>query len=486
MKINLEFKPGFSMMGLNMQKAKAIFVCQITDNSLKVIKYLVNRRRELTALEAEKLSADTDDKALAERLNRVFKKLGYFAFAPVIVSLPRNQATCRYLRVPTQTPEEIEKIASLQASRYLPYSANELITGYQVISGDKDGFSQINLVIVHKDVIGRYLRIFDQSKITKFNIVLSSYGLSNLYGSINMPDHAPAMIADIDCNNVELAVISDKKMIFSRYFKFNKTHPQAEDLFCGEIRKTRDAYVKETGLAAPEKIVILGADKKLADFSAGLNKHLPVEFLSYSGKISLPDNLANSLLDSEDSFASLIGLGLGEIEESLNILPPELKEKIKKFSRYQGRLRTALAVSAILIIWFLALAKNLDNKAKYLRGMKTELIKIEKEAQPLEEIERRFRLLQKRKQKKPTSLDLLYELHKVMPEEISLVNFNYEEDAQTSFKGQAAGLNPVFTLVSRLEKSEAFRGLTIKVRYATKRSSAAGEIVDFEIICLRK
>lgn len=481
-------------MGLNMikqilrpKKRKTIFICSITENSLKVIKCLNNHSRDFVGLEVEKIPPGIDDKALAEKLNQVFKKLEYNN-NPVVFSLTRNQATCRYLKVPTQTPQEIEKIVSLQASRYLPYSANELITAYQAIKTDEEGYSHINLVIVHKDVVERYLKIFNALKVTRLCIILSSYGLCNFYNYIGSKDTRPAIIVDIDSNNVELAIVSNQKLLFSRYFKLNRTQPNWENLFVDEIKKTNDAYAKEVSLELPYKIILLGTGKNAQEFIGVVNKQaqLPVEVLSYSEKIRLSQELLNSMLNSEYSFVSLVGLGLEVIEESLNILPPDIKEKQRKLTQYKERLRRILFISGIVVIWFLAIAKNLDNKTKYLVCLKAELSKIAKEAEPLEEIEKRFDLLQKRAKKKPTSLDLFYELHKIMPDEISLVNLNYEEDNQVTLKGQTIELNSVFSLVSQLEKSAVFRNFTVKVRYATKRKTQAGEIVDFEIVCTKK
>ena len=472
---------------LRPKKRQAIFICSITENDFRVIKCLNNHSRDFVGWEVEKIPPGIEDKALAEKLNQVFKKLEYND-NPVVFSLARSQATCRYLKVPTQAPEEIEKIVSLQASRYLPYSANELITAYQAIKTDAQGYAHINLVIVHKDVIERYLKIFNTLKVARLCIILSSYGLCNFYNYIGLKDTRPAIIVDIDSNNVELAIISNQKLLFSRYFKLNRTQPNWEDLFIDEIKKTNDAYAKEAGPELPCKIILLGTGKGAQEFKGVISKQaqLPVEVLSYSEKIRLSRELLDSMLNSESSFVSLVGLGLGAMEESLNILPPDIKEKQRKLTQYKERLRTILFISGIAVIWFLGIAKNLDNKTKYLLRLKAELGKIAKEAQPLEEIEKRFDLLRKRAKKKPTSLDLIYELHRIMPDGISLVNLNYEEDNQVTLKGQTIELNSVFSLVSQLEKSAVFRNFAVKVRYATKRKTQAGEIVDFEIGCAKK
>ena len=204
-------------------------------------------------VEVEKLSADITDKELTGKLSRLFKKLGY-SQNPVIISLPRSKVATRFIKVPTQIPSEIDKIASLQAPRYLPYSTEELITGYQVLFSDTSGFSQINLIIVHKDVVQRYVRIFQEIKCKGIDIILSSYGLVNLYDFLHPNTSEAVMILDIDYQQVELAIFSRKKLLFSRYFKLDSLQPNWETTFIDEVSKTQGAYSKDPASKAVHKI----------------------------------------------------------------------------------------------------------------------------------------------------------------------------------------------------------------------------------------
>jgi Tfp pilus assembly PilM family ATPase len=143
---------------LKSKNKKAVFICQITQNSLKVIKYLIHNpfKKQLVALEVQPIPFNINDKKLREESTRIFKNLEY-KHNPVIISLGRQEATFRYINIPAQSPQEIEKIISFQTSKYLPYPASELVGGYQQISIDKEGYAQINLVVVHKNTIERYL-----------------------------------------------------------------------------------------------------------------------------------------------------------------------------------------------------------------------------------------------------------------------------------------------------------------------------------------
>jgi Tfp pilus assembly PilM family ATPase/Tfp pilus assembly protein PilN len=469
-------------------KQNTVFIFQVTESSLKVIKCSSgnNSKRQFLGLASELIPSDIDDTKLTERLIQVFKSLGY-AHNPIIVSLARNKATCRYLKVPTHDPKEIDKIVTLQAPRYLPYPANELITGYQILSTDKEGYCDINLIIAHKDVIERYVKIFGELKTGKYSIILSSYGLTNFYNHIIPEKHEIAMVIDVDAQQAELIIICEGKVLFSRYFKADRSMAGWENLFTGEINKSRDAYLKEVSKDAPGKIFIAGSRNTCQGLSQILNIQtgLPVEILSHE-KIALPNNMLEKLSNTDNSFVSLVGLGLGDTEESLNLLPLDIKEGIRRLLRRKRYLQVISYISAIILIFGLGMAKNLDNKTIYLRRLKAELNKISKDAKPLEEIERRFRLLEGRAKKTTTGMDVLYEVHRTIPEGVVLVSLNYEEGNQVVLHGYTSELKSVFEFVSLLEKSPVFKKFNIKVRYASKKRTQSGEILDFEIVCSKK
>ncbi len=471
------------------KKEKIFFICQLKADGVEVLKCGGRGpfKKEFLNLEAETQGPGTDDRLLSESLSRIFRKLSYND-NPVIICLPRNSATCRYLRVPAAVDDEIQKIVNLQTSRYLPYPASELVTGYQIIHSDKEGYSDINLVIVHKNAIARFFSIFKEVRPSRFIVALSSYGIYNLFRFIRPQEPGPVMLIDNNAQ-VELAVIWRDRLVFSRSFKISRLSAGWENSFIEEINKTRDACLKEVpGSESARKIIILGANESAYVLAHAIEDKidLPVEVLAYHEKIKLPVNVGSKVLNSTDSFAALFGLGLGGIPASLSLLPQDLKEKNRLMSRRKEYLRLGLFIIGIIFIWLMGMLKSLDNKATYLSRLKNELNKISKEAGPLEQMDKKFKALGNYASKKPSSLDILYELHKVMPEQASLVSFAYEEDNHVVLRGQAQELNSINAFVNQLNKSEAFGKFNIILRYTTQKKTQAGEVWDFEVACLKK
>ena len=100
-------------------------------------------------------------------------------------------------------------------------------------------------------------------------------------------------------------------------------------------------------------------------------------------------------------------------------------------------------------------------------------------------MEQRFKTIRKRSGNS-SCVEILTGLYQVIPEQITLSGFTYNQGKELVLAGQTQELNSVFGLVSQLEGSVVFKKFNIKIRYATQRKLRDAEIVDFEIICLKK
>ncbi|MDD5531129.1 MAG: PilN domain-containing protein [bacterium] len=466
-----------------------VFLCQITESQVKVIKCLISciSKRKFAGLEVEAISPNVDSKELSEKLSRIFKRLGYNNKDDVIVSFPSNKLTCRYTKIPSGKAAEIENIISLQAPKYLPYPANELATGYQILSVDKGGYASINMIIAQKDAVEGYFRMFRELGIKKLKVIPSSFGLVNFYDYIKPKQHGVMIVINISPPHVELAISFNRKLLFCRYFKFERSLPGWEGVFISEINKTRDTYLKETNGGAPEKIIVIGASDICKEFSQLLEDQagLAVEALSYDD-IGFTKEFLDKILASNSLFAGIIGLGLEDSEESLSLFSQELKEARRRSAQRKLRLRSTALISGIILMLGLGASKNLDNKTLYLKRLKIEVNKISKEAIPLEQMEKRLYIMEKRLQKKPSSLELFSEIYRIIPDQVSLIALNYDDPNRITLRGQASELVHVFMFASQLEKSPFFKGFDIKVKYAAKNKADAEENVGFEITCFQK
>lgn len=462
-----------------MKDKRSILIIQLSGKLLKT----VNCLRRLN-LRAEFKNFDLQEVPSGNNLSSQLIEAG-FNSREIIAALPGNQATCRFLKIPGANQEELEKISILQASRYLPYPAEELVTAYQVIRSGQESFSDILLTIAHRNSITEYHDLLKPPlKASKLDIILSFYGICNLFYEIEPKEAGTVMLIDLDNQRAELVIAAKGKIIFGRSTNLNNGIPGWEEALLTEITKTSDAFTRDIQGERIEKIVLLGAKNLTPESLLKFERQagVPFEFLNYFEKLNIqpvPEAALNH------SFASLIGLGLKSLPESLNILPKTAKETNARKSRRKERLKLGMLVLGSIIVSFLGISISLENKTRYLQNLEKETAKITAEARPLESIEKRFKLIENNAGKKDSPLDILYELHRLIPEQISLISLSYEENRRVVIHGRAADLNAVLNLVAALEKSPAFEKFNIKIRFATRKKIQTGEVVDFEIGCLK-
>ena len=473
-----------------MRKKDIITTLEITDRYLKIAQSAwIKNKREIITLEAKTLSSGIDDKAIAGEISGLFKAKFIKKSQQVILNLPRYLVTTRNIKVPSREPVEIEKIISLQAPKYLPYPSEELIPSYYFIGQDPEGYSQILLIIVHRDVINRYLRILKGCGLEVSIILVSSWGLYNWYLSCKMPQEVsgPVVIVDIDFPYQDLLIVSGEKLIYTRSFS---VEPRAQDpasinlwqdKIVEEMTRSITAYQKDNIDKNPTKIILTGSPKIITGLEKRISNalSLPVEVVSSLEKISFKDKA--SWEDKDFSFSSLIGLALGTQPESLSLMPGEIKEKKETLSKRKEWLKTLILFFGVLFILILGVAKNLYDKTRYLKRLKIEIDKVHPEANSLEEIKKRLEIVREQVGIPVSSIDALYELYRIAPAQITLNSFSFDENNQVVIKGQAQDLSDVFKFVTTLEKSDYFQGVSVKS--ATKRKTPSAEVADFEIIC---
>lgn len=467
-------------------KKNEVFVLQVEDEFLKILKASPKGASvRVLALEAIKVSGGLENPDMAIQAKILLSKLGY-RNQPLIICLPRKSATCHYLKIPSKKTNEIERMITYRASRLLPYEISELITGYEFIRSDNQGYSHINLSIIHRKVIVKLSELFNQFGGKNIFFALSPYGVSNLFFYDNPNSKELAMLIDADLNRIEVSIVRQEKLVFSRSFRTPDFSKQSDNLVLDEIMKTTESYKKETAIELPENCYIF-AEETLAARLTGILNQLGLKatkgqrtkrIISQTGEL-------DSLLNSKSSYFSLIGLPLIRLPQSLNLLPFNQKNQMQRTDRLKELLTTGFLVAMILGVWFLAGFKNYENKQQYLANIERQLQQISKEAAPLERMERRLHILKKQAQDKTPVIDFLYASYKNIPEGVYLRNLSYEDQEELILKGDAPELNKVFEYVNRLADSQVLLGYEVEVKQATKKRSG-DSLVSFEIICEKR
>lgn len=406
----------------------------------------------------------------------------------LIVAIPRHLLTIRTLRFPSTNKEELVSMVELQATKQIPYASEDIITDFKIVEIEPSGFSKVFLAIVHKDIISNYIRILEEAGLKPQQFIISSEALSGWFAQFkskaeNVPD--PIAIVNVDSLSSDLIIIYNSQLVFSRSITFNAQEQNQTTVnnFLGELKNSFATYQKEKLGPDLSKIILTGANNYFLswpeNFKTELNLEVEVEepdkYMEKEEELIFPPGGKNRSI----SLANLFGLLLIEPELSLNLLPSQVRKQQERQANKKASLFTIILTIFVIGAIFSLVLLKMFQKERLLSCLEFELKKISPQVQGTQQMTKRLEFIEQRLNSQGTGIDILYELYKLIPSDISLSIFNLEENGTVTLQGTAVVMSAVFNLVNTLEKSPFFQN--VEVKYTSKRRVKDKEITDFQI-----
>jgi len=469
-------------------------VFQIDNNWLRLIQIKeLKREKKVSAIKAVEIT-NLSDEQIALKISGLAAELKINSRF-LVLSIPRHQTTTRNLDLPSANPLEIKDMIELQIGKQTPYASDEVIKDYQILGSNAEGYSKVLLVIVHRDIVGRYFKVIESAGLKVQKVSFSSEGLLNWRSLVYRQKIAAEkvqILIEVDYDASDFEVVLNDRLVFGRSISlgFSQFPGQLElwqKKFIEEVNHSIYAYQNEIIGKEIGKIIISrprlvgdSLDKELLEKEFGSS----VEIIDQFKDIPFTEeglNSYNNLVRTDLSFAGLLGLGLPVTEHKIDLIPQE--HQIGKAVREKGK---DLYLMGILLVFILVAVSGvflgrMYNKERYLGQLKQRLTEIQDKTKELNSMVRGIETIKDRVYTRGMSLNLLYEVHKAITPEMHLVSMSFDGKETLTLRGQSNEMSEVFSFVSKLEESSYFQN--VKTKYATKRKEGDKEITDFEISC---
>jgi len=414
----------------------------------------------------------------------------------LIVSIPHMMASTRNLDLPSTNLSEIEDMVDLQIGKQTPYSSDEIIKDYHVLDSHMDGYSRVLLVIVHRDVVQRCIKIIEGAGLNVGRVGLSSEGLlgwGRFVCTEAMLMNKTGVLIDIDYDGMDFEVVSNGSAFFNRSLPLSLSDALVvsdrdwQEKFVEEITRSIYAYQNEVMDRGVEKVVISAippAKQRLNDVFLRGRIGLPVEIIDQLEKISKTDSALasyNNLSKKNLSFSSLIGSAFIFDKQVIDLVPQEIKMERGFKERGKDIYRIGIISVFILLIVSSLFLGRLYNKERYLNQLNARLAEIEDKTTTLHDMVRETAVVKDRMATKGMALNLLYEVHKAVLPAMHLVMVIFDGKENLILRGDSNAMSEVFNFVNNLEKSEYFKN--VQAKHTTRRNEKDKELVTFEILC---
>ncbi len=469
-------------------RADSFIIFQFKEKVCEVLKYKVCRdsRKQIDGFWSVTYDNIEEKNVIEEKIKEVFKKANY-SNERVILVISHKRVSSRFIKLPSLDKKEIEEMVYLQAAKDLPYTPEELVVGYQIVERDKEGFSSINMVFARRDIISGLLDIFKEEHVEIEAVFLSTYGIAGLFNTLMPKELGEVIVVSVEPDGLEIIVLNRGKIFLSRFVNISKQEPAWREEMFKQIMDTQSLYLRQGSFGPLRKVFLMGDSQTIDDCKVILDEKslIPVETLKPTDSlfgITAPQEAVKQIP------VSLLGFILRSPAESLNLLPEDLKEI--RYSLKQERLRYRLFLLGIATVFILvfAFSRYTENKKTYMRYLDKELQKMQSQSGELEIMDKELEIFKNKRRVGFEILDYFVAIHKVIPPAMLITAVTYDSEEKEAFllRGYSEKLDTVFTYASSLRELDVFKAGEIKVKQASNKVTKEGEVVNFEIVFLRK
>ncbi len=431
---------------------------------------------------------------VAAALARIFKEHNLNKQG-VVTYLPRHLVTVRVLEFPSTDPKEINDMVGLQVTKQTPYSKDEIYSSHKIVSSDREGYTKVMLVIARRSLVSERVEAIFSAGMAVERVGVSTEGVYNWF-SVAYPHEFTSdvqrsvVVIDVDSNYSDFMVLREGGPVFTRSIlvganqlmeEFDKWHEK----FAEEAKHSIDLYQGEQRGAKVVKVILSGAGKNIQGLNIALEAKLGilVENAIPVKNMRIKDSV-NVLQDPNFNFVSvsaLFGIAIRHKELDLDMTPHDLRIQRKmERKRKQLMVMGVLATSIVMFI-SLILLTSIYSKNAYLDQLKEKIAKVEPESKEVEEMRKKISLVANRLDAKGTTINLLSEIYKLTPREVSLSAISISERDRATLKGRANALSDVYKYAKTLEDSGYFE--KVNTNYATTKRENNVEYADFEVVC---
>jgi len=431
---------------------------------------------------------------VTQAVSKAFKSLK-LSKQNVSICIPRHLVTIRILEFPSTDPKEINDMVTLQVGKQTPYSREEIIFSYRPIHVEREGYTKVMLVIARRNIVNARVEALQKAGIEVGKVAVSSEGVyiwfSIAYAQEIEDSGEGVILLDIDSNYSDFIVMHKGQFAYTRNILIGTNHlmdkeEKWREKFAEEVGHSIELFHNEERDVKISQIFLSGAARNIVDLDRYLNTQLniPSESTNPFNNLKLHSDI-RIFTEEETVFVSpspLLGMTVKSRDLQLDLTSGELRiQKEMELKRKQITLMGILA-GAVIMVGSLVLLIAMYTKNSYLNEIKKNIAQIAKEAGYVERMRKHIDLVEDRLDAEHRSLNILYEVHGLTPNEIHFTNINIEESKRTILQGRAQAMSNVFSFVTTLEESPFFE--SVSTTYTTTKKDQGEEYTKFEIICM--
>jgi Tfp pilus assembly protein PilN len=375
----------------------------------------------------------------------------------VSVAMPREKVIARFIRLPVAAKENLTKVLEYEIPKYTPFERGEIYFDYCLLKEEKD-WLHLFAVFVRKTEVDSYVSLLKKMGIQPISIQIPSVAALNLFfynkgGSEN----ETSVLIDVTEPFFEMNIVQGKNWRESFRLPLPKEGKEAKMISTfkrsGDVDPPANSTLFVYGLSADETIL---TNLKEANELKGVLLP-PMDRIQGERQGSKPYGIYASI------GVPLRGLITPRVD--LNLLPPEMRKKVRQIGKPLLILLTSLALffgltwGAGMVIHY---KKEWNTVNAEIRNRRPEVEALEKLQKQKDDRRKEMAELDQIRLGEVSKVEVLEELTRVLPETTWIWNLKYngKEIELSGFADSASDLIPLLDKSPLFEKVEFMAPVT--------------------------
>lgn len=404
--------------------------------------------------------------------------------------VPGDVATTKNLEVPSADPEEIESIVTLQASRFTPFSKDEILTSYIKLGASRPNFTRVLVVVVKRDAVKDRLAWLKSAGVNADSVIFVPEAIARFYGKSfgALKTRVPVGLVDVNRESTNFMILAQGTVAAFRNVPVGiarlSQNAEAKAELIEGIKASVDAYEQEGLGGKPAQFYLTTHDGVLDGFDALLTENLgaTASFMPYTNMLRASPVIQGILSKdfADESALDVIAAASMASKCEADIVPQEVRDHRVVAEKGRQTLQAGILVLVSLVFIGGALLSKVYFKDRFLKqNLIAKYSEQRQEVQNLEKTVSKTRILRHYLEARTLPLDALRELFRIIPPEIYLSSITKDEDGSLSVQGVSESMSKVFAFVTALEEAPLFEG--VKTKSTTAKKDRGKDVAGFEI-----
>lgn len=396
-----------------------------------------------------------------------------------VLIIPAYQCTTKYAFLPSTDPAEMEKMLEFELSNIVPYNTQPWSWDFSIIGRQEDGVSKVLIVLSPLSIVDRYIQNLLSLGIRPSVITVNAVFYNLLLNKDkNLLELNPMGYFYPNDDYLDFFVIQNRQVIFLRGARLKGKLCENTRLIEAEIQRSLSIVKEHRFTNWPDKLVAINTNNSAANFVKIVEKVTGVSVEEVESTALFSEN--SSIIERLTTISSDDYLSSSSEKDQISLLPRFLKQKLRRRKKRRQMILHALKVCFVLLLAFLCLKTSIWRKNRLLQRYEQRLSAISPMAEKLQFLQKQLDIIQSQLQSNVSTLDIVSELYRVLPKDITVHYLSIEREKKITTRAQAKLLSQAFDCIGPLEQSDYFQN--VKQSYANQRQIQDSLLIDFEVI----